>query len=190
MIRRPPRSTLFPYTTLFRSDSESDDRERLVEAFLDGGGRARMIRTQLRGQGPELLPGSTHRRRRPGAANPGAHPRPLPLGQVLEHVAHLVDLAALDQGPGPEHAADGFAHPLAAVDHEQPGAFDDQTAPDEVLEQTLAHLLTLAAAFSDSQHLLAARRIDSLSGQHEVLVDNDAVELQHRAVDTSERPAE
>src|SRR3712207_8921377 len=24
MIRRPPRSTLFPYTTLFRSSSESD----------------------------------------------------------------------------------------------------------------------------------------------------------------------
>src|SRR3712207_7575576 len=26
MIRRPPRSTLFPYTTLFRSDSISDVR--------------------------------------------------------------------------------------------------------------------------------------------------------------------
>src|SRR3712207_8162335 len=25
MIRRPPRSTLFPYTTLFRSDVELDD---------------------------------------------------------------------------------------------------------------------------------------------------------------------
>src|SRR3712207_8840283 len=25
MIRRPPRSTLFPYTTLFRSDEEPDD---------------------------------------------------------------------------------------------------------------------------------------------------------------------
>src|SRR2546426_4994932 len=25
MIRRPPRSTLFPYTTLFRSSSEADD---------------------------------------------------------------------------------------------------------------------------------------------------------------------
>src|SRR5437667_822544 len=24
MIRRPPRSTLFPYTTLFRSDNDSD----------------------------------------------------------------------------------------------------------------------------------------------------------------------
>src|SRR3712207_8921010 len=26
MIRRPPRSTLFPYTTLFRSGMEDDDR--------------------------------------------------------------------------------------------------------------------------------------------------------------------
>src|SRR5256885_16967485 len=28
MIRRPPRSTLFPYTTLFRSDYESSLREQ------------------------------------------------------------------------------------------------------------------------------------------------------------------
>src|SRR3712207_8349810 len=28
MIRRPPRSTLFPYTTLFRSDMVVDSRER------------------------------------------------------------------------------------------------------------------------------------------------------------------
>src|SRR5687767_15230244 len=27
MIRRPPRSTLFPYTTLFRSERERQDRE-------------------------------------------------------------------------------------------------------------------------------------------------------------------
>src|SRR3712207_7809373 len=41
MIRRPPRSTLFPYTTIFRSGaSVSRDRTRYVtdmpsEAFLD-----------------------------------------------------------------------------------------------------------------------------------------------------------
>src|SRR5258707_8508127 len=28
MIRRPPRSTLFPYTTLFRSDARSNDGRR------------------------------------------------------------------------------------------------------------------------------------------------------------------
>src|SRR2546422_3663361 len=36
MIRRPPRSTLFPYTTLFRSHQDCrfrDDAEALVQAF-------------------------------------------------------------------------------------------------------------------------------------------------------------
>src|SRR5688572_33298755 len=31
MIRRPPRSTLFPYTTLFRSHREADRRTGLLE---------------------------------------------------------------------------------------------------------------------------------------------------------------
>src|SRR5438132_8538510 len=30
MIRRPPRSTLFPYTTLFRSLGPADDRSRVL----------------------------------------------------------------------------------------------------------------------------------------------------------------
>src|SRR3712207_6875430 len=30
MIRRPPRSTLFPYTTLFRSELPEDRRDRVV----------------------------------------------------------------------------------------------------------------------------------------------------------------
>src|SRR2546430_7035699 len=45
MIRRPPRSTLFPYTTLFRSHQMQDAvEERDVAARLDGQedvGRAR-----------------------------------------------------------------------------------------------------------------------------------------------------
>src|ERR1039458_3531919 len=32
MIRRPPRSTLFPYTTLFRSRSKDSDRRRCVRS--------------------------------------------------------------------------------------------------------------------------------------------------------------
>src|SRR5256885_7023569 len=35
MIRRPPRSTLFPYTTLFRSDAEADgDKLRQILSNL------------------------------------------------------------------------------------------------------------------------------------------------------------
>src|SRR5256885_10753862 len=36
MIRRPPRSTLFPYTTLFRSGAHSIERcEQVTEAVLE-----------------------------------------------------------------------------------------------------------------------------------------------------------
>src|SRR2546425_8948188 len=36
MIRRPPRSTLFPYTTLFRSDGDPRGGVRLVRHRLSG----------------------------------------------------------------------------------------------------------------------------------------------------------
>src|SRR5438132_2861505 len=39
MIRRPPRSTLFPYTTLFRS--EAGDEQTLQLAGLEPGGESR-----------------------------------------------------------------------------------------------------------------------------------------------------
>src|SRR2546429_4697681 len=36
MIRRPPRSTLFPYTTLFRSGRRLDDNVQLLLRFSKG----------------------------------------------------------------------------------------------------------------------------------------------------------
>src|SRR3712207_8821161 len=60
MIRRPPRSTLFPYTTLFRSDTAvPNDRQRNA-----GGVRARhdvpnalLELVERPGRGDGLLPG-------------------------------------------------------------------------------------------------------------------------------------
>src|SRR3712207_7189410 len=57
MIRRPPRSTLFPYTTLFRSEIDSDDG---VLGVLDD-------RSQLR---PRLLHVAERRRRRARGMGP------------------------------------------------------------------------------------------------------------------------
>src|SRR5260370_7676557 len=37
MIRRPPRSTLFPYTTLFRSAYDSANRLATITQSLDSG---------------------------------------------------------------------------------------------------------------------------------------------------------
>src|SRR3712207_7551274 len=46
MIRRPPRSTLFPYTTLFRSDSLPRQRREFgIDRSL--GGQLPMIRSRL-----------------------------------------------------------------------------------------------------------------------------------------------
>src|ERR1043166_4624297 len=39
MIRRPPRSTLFPYTTLFRSEEELHQQRHVAEDFDEGDGR-------------------------------------------------------------------------------------------------------------------------------------------------------
>src|SRR5260370_13882218 len=39
MIRRPPRSTLFPYTTLFRSVVRFDNRDVGLSSHLEGGPR-------------------------------------------------------------------------------------------------------------------------------------------------------
>src|SRR2546430_8424935 len=44
MIRRPPRSTLFPYTTLFRSRSE---RPRLRSAHADDFQQSLVVRERL-----------------------------------------------------------------------------------------------------------------------------------------------
>src|SRR3712207_6915360 len=58
MIRRPPRSTLFPYTTLFRSPIRFHGRDTGPQPYPDalGVGLARApIRPQSRGGGPHHL---------------------------------------------------------------------------------------------------------------------------------------
>src|SRR4051812_49880529 len=48
MIRRPPRSTLFPYTTLFRSlSSDRGDRPRLWVPVVDGADRLGVLEVEL-----------------------------------------------------------------------------------------------------------------------------------------------
>src|SRR2546425_13251622 len=54
MIRRPPRSPLFPYTTLFRSPPLADDRPAEIEVRV----RAQPeVRVQLATQLAEAIPG-------------------------------------------------------------------------------------------------------------------------------------
>src|SRR6266511_5031868 len=94
MIRRPPRSTLFPYTTLFRSPAL---RSRPVHTF---GGPARTVPCGQRhlvdgryGRGPPLARSRILPLRRPWQARGGSGREdgadvPVPLLGLLGRVAH------------------------------------------------------------------------------------------------------
>src|SRR2546425_7563322 len=82
MIRRPPRSTLFPYTTLFRSRSAPPGRA--------GGGRAALRWDSIRG------------------SPPGPPPRSEEHTSELQSLAYLVCRLLLEKkkkysGPLPRH---------------------------------------------------------------------------------------
>src|SRR2546425_6213378 len=70
MIRRPPRSTLFPYTTLFRSVPMLDEVLAVVAA--SGGGVLVEVKVPGRGLGVRYFPRS---RIRPGARYAGIEER-------------------------------------------------------------------------------------------------------------------
>src|SRR3712207_9155147 len=56
MIRRPPRSTLFPYTTLFRSAWSRRNRSALVRVPLYHPGKEQATRMELRCPDPACNP--------------------------------------------------------------------------------------------------------------------------------------
>src|SRR5687767_15519011 len=56
MIRRPPRSTLFPYTTLFRSEKVVEEAVRGSLAPLDSAAPLGAIGYQLSGIGGSGMP--------------------------------------------------------------------------------------------------------------------------------------
>src|SRR2546425_8860999 len=84
MIRRPPRSTLFPYTTLFRS------------LHLDRGGRPpHPGGTGLPLHGRRHRPGGPAGARGPPRSAPRADARPVAAPRSEEHTSELQSLAYL-----------------------------------------------------------------------------------------------
>src|SRR2546430_9312492 len=110
MIRRPPRSTLFPYTTLFRSFRRASPEARHSEVrgrSAVGENPGRRVRTGRRNRG----------RRGPGQGTAGV-PRALRLEGVIRKaslvifsggLALLASRAARAQGEGPVQAPPAVA---------------------------------------------------------------------------------
>src|SRR2546425_13373444 len=106
MIRRPPRSTLFPYTTLFRSLAESEaDVVREAEAVArhqeDAVLRPHLLH-QLEGADPLAVPGEADRSsvRRMPAERVAAALQPRPEHRVvgLPDTASAVEATRADAG--------------------------------------------------------------------------------------------
>src|SRR3989454_5317353 len=105
MIRRPPRSTLFPYTTLFRS--VPDDGLRRAYHDREALGRARPD-VEPHGLGrdltdPDRAPGGAVRALRDDRIE-GEHQADAPTARRLERGPGGLDAVGLDEGP-----ADGVA---------------------------------------------------------------------------------
>src|ERR1039457_6893308 len=119
MIRRPPRSTLFPYTTLFRSRA-ADHRETLRADQDRARDRARLPQEHPAHRGVLYLvfPGPS----RPGANRTGAAPRhETRTHQGTTHLSrtapvqaphHRADPGPLQPGRTPYAAARGQPHPV------------------------------------------------------------------------------
>src|SRR6266568_2061921 len=98
MIRRPPRSTLFPYTTLFRARRGRDLRAGRRDQLDAGQARRDPGRGGVRAAGRGGEQRGHQRRHRAGGRLPGGRVRPGPRGARARVLPGLQALAALPGG--------------------------------------------------------------------------------------------
>ena len=113
-----------------------------------------------------------------------------PFGQMAEHVAQLVYLAPLHHPEGTEHIGDGPAQPRRAVDDEQQRLVRRPAARDQIAEQAAGDGRSLGGSFAQSQHVLAALRVDPQRHHHAMVPEDLAVDADHPQVQLAQRPAE
>src|SRR5205085_10904487 len=102
-------------------------------------------------------------------------------------VPSLVDLAPLHERILAEHASDGGAQTLAAVDDEEPRAIRLQPARRQILEHRRARDLVLRRALPEAENVLRARRVDPESAEDHVLAEVNAVDEDGPEIEVAER---
>src|SRR3989475_8093924 len=102
MIRRPPRSTLFPYTTLFRSQARPR-RIAAAQAPRDARGPRRRLRLSRFRREPVLLwADASSQRRRDHAVSQGGRTMLTVLAMLAVVVTMLLPIPAAGQNPNLE----------------------------------------------------------------------------------------
>src|SRR3712207_7210406 len=85
MIRRPPRSTLFPYTTLFRSRQVLSIHRDLARRGLP----PRVLHARAPQEEPHVFRAVLERQARAGNPGPARQGLPVPLLRSEEHTSEL-----------------------------------------------------------------------------------------------------
>src|SRR3989442_14546331 len=103
MIRRPPRSTLFPYTTLFRSRKNLDVALRYLAAWLGGAGCVPIYDLMEDAATAEISRAQVWQGRRHGARLADGRPGTAAMGQqtLSRLVGNLPEQGGADGGGGP-----------------------------------------------------------------------------------------
>src|SRR2546426_12768029 len=132
MIRRPPRSTLFPYTTLFRSSVEragrkGDTRVGACRSLLCEGTCCGSQRHRIAASGSRGLPCGS------GAVSPGGELEPTAAGPRLQPGPGKLSVRILQRGS----AASGKRSKDASTKHPGPLAFRLELFHDSRLSPSL-----------------------------------------------------
>ena len=99
------------------------------------------------------------------------------LGQALDDVTALVDLAALDGGGHTEGVSDRFAECLRAIDDEQPRQRRIEPPGEEIVDQGLDDDRVLRRPLDHGQDMLVAVAIDADRRHQDMVADMQTVDL-------------
>ena len=118
-----------------------------------------------------------------GAAQDRLRPRPLAVIEILEDVAHLVDLAPLDERGVAEGRAHRFAQRLRAIEDHEQAAVGAQAATLEIRQQALAHGGVLGRPVPEPERVFLAVGGDAQGDDEAVIAEVHAVDQQRDEVE-------
>ena len=166
---------------------ESEHRECFIEAFTDALGRTGMIGLESPCEVGEKATGRAHVGTARGAVQDRLRPGPLALRQVIEEVAQLVRLAALDERDGAEEITHRFPQGFRAIEDHQEAAVRPQPAALQMREERLAEGRLLRGAFPQAERVFLAVGRNPQRHDEAVLPDVDAIEDEPDQVEAVER---